>query len=159
MLIIVGKSVKQVCFRNKNIAEGTRGPFYTIDRSSLSAADTLRRRRRKKTWFLKHSTVSALWCRTAPRVPNNVSAKQSTQICINNISTVETLVPAAMLATARSPSCVPVGGEPRQSCDSSSSDPADQCGNWQLCCVDVCQAGSSTDFWQSIIFLWLWTIF
>ena len=59
--------------KNKNIAEGTRGLFYTIGRLSLPTAETLRRirrRRRKKTWFLKHSTVFALWCRTAPRVPN-----------------------------------------------------------------------------------------
>ena len=35
-------------YQNKNIAEGTRGPFYTIGRSSLPAAETLRRRRRKK---------------------------------------------------------------------------------------------------------------
>ena len=33
---------------NKNIAEGTRGPFYTIGRSSLPAAETLRRRRRRR---------------------------------------------------------------------------------------------------------------
>ena len=32
---------------NKNIAEGTRGPFYTIGRSSLPAADTLRRKQTK----------------------------------------------------------------------------------------------------------------
>ena len=31
--------------RNKNIAEGTRGPFYTTGRLSLPAADTLTRRR------------------------------------------------------------------------------------------------------------------
>ena len=34
---------------NKNIAEGPRGPFYTIGRSYLPTADTLRRRRRKHT--------------------------------------------------------------------------------------------------------------
>ena len=33
---------------NKNIAEGTRGPFYTIDRSALPTAETLRRRRRRR---------------------------------------------------------------------------------------------------------------
>ena len=33
---------------NKNIAEGTQGPFYTIGRSSLPTAETLRRRRRRK---------------------------------------------------------------------------------------------------------------
>ena len=33
---------------NKNIAEGTRGPFYTIGRSSFPAAETLRRRRRRR---------------------------------------------------------------------------------------------------------------
>ena len=31
----------------RNIVEGTRGLFYTIGRSSLPAADTLRRRRRR----------------------------------------------------------------------------------------------------------------
>ena len=33
---------------NKNIAEGTRGPFYTIGRSSLPTAETLERRRRRR---------------------------------------------------------------------------------------------------------------
>ena len=32
----------------RKVVEGTRGPFYTIGRSSLPAADTLRRRRRRK---------------------------------------------------------------------------------------------------------------
>ena len=32
----------------RKVAEGTRGLFYTIGRSSLPAADTLRRRRKKK---------------------------------------------------------------------------------------------------------------
>ena len=27
-------------------------------------------------WILKHSTVSALWCRTAPRVPNSQEVKK-----------------------------------------------------------------------------------
>ena len=31
----------------RKVVEGTRGPFYTIGRSSLPAADTLRRRRRR----------------------------------------------------------------------------------------------------------------
>ena len=35
-------------FQNKNIAEGTRGPFYTIGRLSLPTAETLRRRSRRK---------------------------------------------------------------------------------------------------------------
>ena len=51
---------------------GTQGPFYTIGRLSLPAADTLTRWRTYTTninRFLKHSTFPALWCRTTPRVP------------------------------------------------------------------------------------------
>ena len=38
-----GQIVKQVI-----IMEGTRGPFYTIGRLSLPAADTLRRRKSRR---------------------------------------------------------------------------------------------------------------
>ena len=47
--ILVDHGIMEIkLHNNKNIAEGTRGPFYTIGRSSLPTADTLRRRRRKK---------------------------------------------------------------------------------------------------------------
>ena len=36
-------------FQNKNIAEGTRGPFYTIGRLSLPTADTLRKQNKEET--------------------------------------------------------------------------------------------------------------
>ena len=42
--------------RTRKIVEGTRGPFYTIGRSSLPAADTLRRRRRKRRRKLKNES-------------------------------------------------------------------------------------------------------
>ena len=43
-LMVAGEKI--VRWENKNIAEGTRGP--TIGRSSLPAAETLRRRRRRE---------------------------------------------------------------------------------------------------------------
>ena len=65
----------QQCFRkfkfNKtsNDCGGTWSLFYTIGRLPLLAADTLSRTNYKNImWFLKHGTVSALWCRTGPRV-------------------------------------------------------------------------------------------
>ena len=33
-------------------------------------------------WILKHSTVSALWCRTAPRVPNNYTHSLNMEVYI-----------------------------------------------------------------------------
>ena len=59
------------------IVEGTRGPFYTIGRLSFLSADTLTTQR-NKTWFPKHSTVSALWYRTAPMclIPENLHIYQ-----------------------------------------------------------------------------------
>ena len=40
--------------------------FCCIHKAGIAVRKAIKTR----TWILKHSTVSALWCRTAPRVPN-----------------------------------------------------------------------------------------
>ena len=49
-LISMEKNIKVT----RKVAEGTRGPFFTTGRSSLPAADTLRRRRKQTN--KKHKT-------------------------------------------------------------------------------------------------------